>query len=210
MTQSMVRAIVVGLTIIATYVGMALGHVNLYWQRAPVSVRCVFRHVIRHMKLTRLALYVFISVGCIGARVSQESTSSSSQLDQLAHAQAKWQSSKIEAYEIQVQYACNALIPIAPPGVSSRLRFRVTDGESRLLGANETETRVPGDLVQYSTVEEMFAFIRKARTTHPVRIEAQYDEVRGYPTRVCVDPATTTDDEFGFVTSDFKVLRLRK
>lgn len=146
----------------------------------------------------------------IRREVSQDSTSSSSQLDQLAHAEAKWQSSKIEAYEIQVQYACNALIPIAPPGVSSRLRFRVTGGESRLLGANETEAPVTGDLVQYSNVEQMFAFIRKARTSHPVRIETQYDEVRGYPTRVCVDPATTTDDEFGFVTSDFKVLRLRE
>jgi hypothetical protein len=57
-------------------------------------------------------------------------------------------------------------------------------------------------------VEQMFAFIRKARTSRPVRIEAQH-EVRGYPTRVC-DPATTTDDEFGFVTSDFKVLRCAK
>jgi Family of unknown function (DUF6174) len=38
-------------------------------------------------------------------------------------------------------------------------------------------------------------------------MDVQYDPVRGYPTRLCVDPdARVSDNEFGFVITDFKVL----
>jgi hypothetical protein len=38
-------------------------------------------------------------------------------------------------------------------------------------------------------------------------MDVQYDPARGYPTRLCVDPdARVSDDEFGFVITDFKVL----
>lgn len=73
---------------------------------------------------------MFITVGCIGTRASQDSTCSPSEFDQLADAEEKWQSSKIEAYEIQFQYACNGTIPIPPPdasfGCGNRRRRGVT------------------------------------------------------------------------------------
>jgi len=66
---------------------------------------------------------------------------------------------------------------------------------------------VAADLIQYSTVEKLFAVIRQAWTSRPSRMEVQYDQARGFPIRVCVDPAaSTSDDEFGFVITDFKVL----
>jgi hypothetical protein len=79
---------------------------------------------------------------------------------------------------------------------------------------------VAADLAQYATVEKLFAFIRKtwaARPSDPepgdlmrfpigFRIDVQYDQARGFPTRVCVDPSIVLDDEFGFLITDFKVL----
>lgn len=56
-------------------------------------------------------------------------------------------------------------------------------------------------------IEKLFAFIREASTSHPFRVDAQYDQARGYPIRVCVDPAENVlDDESGFVISDFSAL----
>jgi hypothetical protein len=38
-------------------------------------------------------------------------------------------------------------------------------------------------------------------------MDVRYDRARGYPTRLCVDPdARVSDNEFGFVITDFKVL----
>jgi len=65
---------------------------------------------------------------------------------------------------------------------------------------------VAAELVQYATVEKLFAFIRQAWTSRPVHMEVQYDQARGFPIRVCVDPATVSDDEFGFLITDFSVL----
>lgn len=63
------------------------------------------------------------------------------------------------------------------------------------------------ELVQYSTVEKLFAVIRKAWTSRPSHMEVQYDQARGYPIRLCVNPAANvSDDEFGFLITDFKVL----
>jgi len=55
-------------------------------------------------------------------------------------------------------------------------------------------------------VERLFHFTRKESTGRPARLDVQYDPIRGYPTRVCVDPvAHIFDDEYGFEISDFKV-----
>jgi len=164
------------------------------------------------MKRTLFGFFLLIILDWMGTRASQERPSSPSLLEDLARAEAKWKASKIEAYEFRFQYACNGLIRYDVldrwPG---RLRFRVADGESRLWGPNITNARVTGDGVQYSTVEQMFEFIRTAWTSGPARLEARYDEAHGYPTRVCIDPAAhITDDEYGFVTSDFTVIHTAK
>jgi hypothetical protein len=108
-------------------------------------------------------------------------------------------------------------------GVQPGFLFRVNDVEGAYLDTpGAVSVPVAAELVQYSTVEKLFAFIRKAWAARPLdpepgdlmrfnfprfRIDVQYDAARGYPTRLCVDPDTTvSDNEFGFLITDFKVL----
>jgi hypothetical protein len=127
-------------------------------------------------------------------------------LDELARAETKWKTSKIERYEFRFQYACNGLLSDQPPGTPP-IVFRVKNGTSTLLRPGADPVVVAGELVRYSTVEKLFAFIREAWTKRPYRMEASYDEARGFPTRVCIDPAlNVTDDDYGFLITDFKVL----
>src|SRR4029453_12215731 len=84
--------------------------------------------------------------------------------------------------------------------------IRVKDGESTFLRPGAVPVPVGAELVQYSTVEKQFSFVRKAWSSRPRHMEVQYDQARGYPLRVCVDPTSVADDEFGFLISDFKVL----
>jgi hypothetical protein len=98
--------------------------------------------------------------------------------------------------------------------------FRVNGEKSTYLRPGADPVAVAAELVQYSTVEKLFAFIRKAWTARPsdpdpgdlmrvptrFRMDVQYDQARGFPTRLCVDPSTVSDDEFGFLITDFKVL----
>jgi len=127
--------------------------------------------------------------------------------DELNRAEAKWRASRTGVYQFKFQYACNGLIPPTPPGVQRGFLFRVSDGESRLLRTDVDAEPAAPNLVQYSSVERLFAFIRAAWGRHPSKMDVEYDPARGYPTRLCVDPmAGVTDDEFGFLVTDFKVL----
>ena len=158
------------------------------------------------MQHTCFVLCLLIGLGSVGTSTSQAPASTPEPLDDLARAEAKWQASGIDAYEFRFQRACNGLIPPTPPGVQSGLLFRVKDGKTAFFRADVLAEPVAPDLVPYSTVERMFAFIRRAWTLRPSRMDVQYDPVRGHPTRVCVDPTPVTDDEFGFLVTDFKVL----
>jgi hypothetical protein len=176
------------------------------------------------MNHARVALCLLMGFGFVSTAASQEPASAPPELlDQLVRAEAKWQASKTEAYEFRFQYACNGLIPPPPPDVQPGRLIRVKDGEITYL---ETPGAVPvpvaADLVQYSTIEKLFAFIRKAWAARPsdpqpgdlrqifprFLMDVQYDPARGYPTRLCVDPSgpLLSDDEFGFLVTDFKVL----
>ena len=157
------------------------------------------------MKHTLLVLCLLIGVGFVGTGSSQDPASVTDPLDQLARAEAKWQTSRTDAYQFRFEYACNGLIPPTPQGVQPGLLFRVKDGTSTFLRSDVAESVGP-DLVQYSTVQRLFAFIRMAWTRQPSRLTVQYDPKRGYPTRLCVDPSAVADDEFGFLVTDFKVL----
>ena len=119
-------------------------------------------------------------------------------LDELTKAEATWRVEKPQAYQFTFRFACNGLIPTLTPGQGFWL-FEVNGDETRFAG-------VRPDLADYATVERQFAFIRKAVERQPYRVDVQYDPRRGYATRVCVDPSAATDDEFGFVITDFKNL----
>ena len=125
-------------------------------------------------------------------------------LGQLARAEATWRKSRTDAYEFRFHYACNGLVP-QPRSQYPGLLFRVRRGESTLINSAGQPVRMTPD-AQYATVERLFDFIRTESTGHPARLDVQYDPVRGYPTRVCVDPVDHIfDDEYGFEISDFKV-----
>jgi Family of unknown function (DUF6174) len=158
------------------------------------------------MKHGCFALAVLIVVGPISTRGSQRSGGGQPDvLDELLHAERTWRASKIEAYEFRFEYACNGLLPRVPPGTAP-IVIRVKDGKSAYVRPGSDPVPVPAALAQYSTVEKLFAFIRKAWTSRPLHVDVQYDQARGYPIRVCVDPGKVTDDEVGFVISDFSVL----
>ncbi len=177
----------------------------------------------KHAVFVFILLLGLIPVGGPGA--SQDFASAPAELlDQLARAEAKWQANKIVAYEFRFQYACNGLIPPGPPDVPPGMLFRVKGGESTYVRPGADPVPVAMEFVQYSTVEKLFAFIRKAWGARPpdpepgdpphmrvnfprFQMDVQYDPARGYPTRLCVDPDTmVSDNDFGFLITDFKVL----
>jgi Family of unknown function (DUF6174) len=119
-------------------------------------------------------------------------------LDELAEAEATWVAQKPHAYQFTFRFACNGLIATPPPGYGLWL-FEVNGEATRFAG-------VRPDMADYATVERQFAFIRKAVERRPFRVDVRYDPRRGYPTRVCVDPSVVTDDDFGFLITDFKIL----
>ena len=160
------------------------------------------------MKYTLFVLCLFLGLGSLVATGSQvPATSAPQPPDELARAEAKWQASRTNAYEFRFQYACNGLIPPTPASVQPGVLVRVKGGESRFLRTDSDAESLAPDLVQYSTVERLFAFIRTAWARTPSKMDVEYDQARGYPTRLCVDPAANvSDDEFGFLVTDFKVL----
>jgi hypothetical protein len=160
---------------------------------------------LQHLLVNVAAILIVVApIHISGAR--RRAAAPQSVLDELGRAETKWKTSKIQAYQFRFQYACNGLIPPPPPGAPPIL-FRVNNRISTSLRPGADPVAVPGELVQYSAVENLFAFIREAWEKRPDRLEASYDEARGYPTRVCVAPAAVVaDDEYGFLITDFKVL----
>ena len=95
-----------------------------------------------------------------------------------------------------------------PPSNVQPWVFRVKGSES-ILGADVT-AMVRSKLEQYETVEKQFEFIRTALKSRPDRLNVAYDQDRGYPTRVCVDPSAVTDDEYGFSVTDWRILDAKR
>jgi hypothetical protein len=149
---------------------------------------------------TLIRLCCLLSSTLVGVGAAQRAGGAPPEyLQQLASAEARWAANKPEAYEFRVQPACNGLIPPNPPQFRPPL-IRVSAGQSTM-DADRTSP-----MAKYDTVEKQFAFIRTAWDSKPLRVEVQYDQRRGYPIRVCVDPGLPTDDEFGFLLTDFRVV----
>ena len=149
-------------------------------------------------------LAVLIVVGPISTRASQRPASNrQDSLEELSRAERKWRASKVEMYEFRFQFTCGMVPPPSPD--LPPILFRVEAGKNALLRPGPVP--IPSELAQYSTVEKLFAFIRKAWTNRPFRVDVQYDQLRGYPIHVCVYPkANWNDIDFGFATSAFRDL----
>jgi hypothetical protein len=159
------------------------------------------------MRRTRIGVLLVIVLAFVRTGASQvQNSAPPAQLEQLARAESRWLANKPDVYEFRFEYACNGLIPPQPnpplPGAQPWM-FQVKGGRSTLV-ADVTAT-VRAKMEQYETVEKQFAFIRTAWGNRPHAVSVTYDQRLGYPTRVCVDPAlAATDDEFGFVITDFR------
>src|SRR4051812_45596696 len=156
----------------------------------------------------RIGVVLVIGLALVRTGASQVQNSAAPEpVEQLARAESRWLANKPDAYEFRFEYACNGLIPPQPnpplPGAQP-WTFQVKGGQSTLV-ADVTAT-VRAKMEQYETVEKQFAFIRTAWESRPHALSVTYDQRLGYPTRVCVDPALTVDDEFGFVITDFRVM----
>ena len=161
------------------------------------------------MKHTCLSACLLLSWATIDTGASQVTNTVRSLLDEVGHAEQKWKASKTDAYQFRVEPACNGLIPQTPPGVPRGMLFRVSQGKSTFVRSDKVVESLPPDLVQYSTVERLFTFIR-TWASGGARVTLRFDQELGYPTAVCVDPATgialAVDDEVGFVVKEFKLL----
>jgi len=73
-------------------------------------------------------------------------------------------------------------------------------------GPNTRGSDPKGWAAKYDTVEKQFQFVRTAWNSKPVGMKVEYDQRLGHPIRVCVDPSRVTDDEFGFVVTDFRAI----
>lgn len=155
------------------------------------------------MRRTSIGLILAIGLALVRTEASQGPNDFKKQLEELSRAESKWLASKTDTYEFRFDYACNGLIPPAPSTVQSWV-FRVKRSESILAG--DVTDVVRSRLEQFETVEKQFEFIRTALKSRPDRLNVAYDQDRGYPTRVCVDPSPVTDDEYGFVVTDWRIL----
>ena len=119
--------------------------------------------------------------------------------DQLAAAEAIWKRAPLRSYEYTLHYEA---FVVDTECDSPTLRTRVVNGVvMRTAGC-------PALRSSYSSVPRIFQFIKETLAKHPDKIEVTFDETRGYPVRVFVDPKSDiADDEFYFEVSDFKVLK---
>ena len=159
------------------------------------------------MKRTSIGLILAIGLALVRTEASQVQNDFKAQLEELARAESKWLASKTDTYEFRFDYACNHLIP-PPPSTAQPWVFRVKRGESILAG--DVTAMVRSKMEQYETVEKQFEFIRTALKSKPDRLNVAYDQDRGYPTRVCVDPSPVIDDEYGFVVTDWRMLDAKR
>lgn len=127
-------------------------------------------------------------------------------VDTLAAAQARWNAAATADYRIREHWGCFCPCPRAftaivhDGGVTGVTEVEGFEGQS-------PESAEAAALGCARTVEELFAILRQ-NVDRADRYEAEFDPVRGFPTRISIDPSREAADEEIYVeTSDFGVLR---
>src|ERR1041385_3021952 len=109
--------------------------------------------------------------------------------DELQAAERKWAANRPQNYEFVFEQIC--VCPPAPPDspAADPIMFRVANGMGTVVGSwTAASPQIRYGLGKYSTVEQLFAFIRTELQKQHYRIDIQYDPDAGYPRRVYVDP----------------------
>ena len=82
------------------------------------------------------------------------------------------------------------------------LHVRVIDGIAKVPVTCRSE------MIHYSTIPQLFKYIRDAIASHPDRIDVAFDPALGYPTSFFIDPKLNMhDDEFQFTISHFRAIQ---
>lgn len=112
----------------------------------------------------------------------------------LRAAQARWESSGIESYEITVRRLCFC-------GFVEPVRVRVVDGTIVSRTVVPSGEPVPLDYAGYiPDVPGLFAIVEEAAVAAD-ELEASFDAVYGFPTEISIDgDEIAVDDEIVFLT----------
>jgi hypothetical protein len=135
------------------------------------------------MLATRLALAFTILVAACGFLEPDDPR------EDLSDARALWAAQAITRHEFRFARSCECL-----PEETRLYRIRVTDGAVVEVRDAATGNPAPSSYAA-PTVEELFALVQDAVDRGAARIEAQYDSVLGYPTRISVDYDLQVADE---------------
>ena len=119
-----------------------------------------------------------------------------------ADAQEKWRASKAADYDLVVSRICECL-----PGTMGPVEVIVRGGRVSSRRYLTSSAEVPdGFMDVFPDVENLFFKIRSALWAHVYKIEVEYDEELGYPTRIYVDPDKgVADDEVQYAIGPLTV-----
>jgi len=106
------------------------------------------------------------------------------------------------AYRFQFRRHC-----FCGPDVVRLLRIQVLDDEVVAVHDVETGEPVTQPIASFPTIDDLFAEIEDAIQRKAFRIQATYDDERGYPIDVSIDYIEyAVDEEMAFQVREFEVL----
>lgn len=123
-------------------------------------------------------------------------------LDRLVEARQRWQANGIAQYELRLRRTCGECLP----GSALSVVVSVSGGEKTVSRAEDGEPVEAPQL--YPDVDGLFDLIEDM-TVAGVDVAVDYDDDRGFPRSISVDPVPdAVDDEFGYVIEGLVIGRL--
>ena len=152
------------------------------------------------MVLTMRWTMPFVTAALLGLPLP---TSADSPAQELAHAEATWKAHKPSAYEFTVDVQCYCPLADAAP------TFRVRNGAAAPVRPLDARVRRTYD--DFSTVEKLFAVLRRHLARSPFKVAIQYDKTLGYPVSAEIDGRQdVTDDGLSFHVTGFRAVQARE
>jgi hypothetical protein len=130
----------------------------------------------------------------VAASSCSDATSPQNQRIDLEMAQQRWHAQNLHTYAFTLQRICECL-PTSPLYVAV-----VNDAVVEVLNLQTGEAV---DLRLGQSIDGLFTFIQNAIDRHAARIQAEYDDAKGFPSSIDYDGATQiADDEISYRVTD--------
>jgi len=151
------------------------------------------------MKIKTLLLFIIPLISC--SLFTNEN-------DGYETALAKWEESKLVDYEYRYDLGC--FCPQLTPAVlviNADTIYQVLDPferDSVMVQTGENSYEYAGEAYKdfFKTIDDLFEVIKKARGADKLKVE--YDEEKGFPTRIDIDyDRNASDDEVLYTVSNF-------